>query len=176
RAARPQPKDSLGSQSLPEKNSISPEPLNGIFGMSGEVNNGMVKFTIGRPAKMHGVNIDKEMGVNTWAAFAGSDENAVVDGDYAVTEDELQPALKALRAGGINIVAIHSHMTHENPRILFLHYWGRGSAKKLAEVVKGALLVTGLSGVTTSAGNEGEGTNRASHDTGTPRIAGQHGG
>jgi len=153
RAARPQPKDSFGSQSLPEKNSISPEPLDGIFGMSGEVNNGMVKFTIGRPAKMHGVNIDKEMGVNTWAAFAGSDENAVVDGDYAVTEDELQPALKALRAGGINIVAIHSHMTHENPRILFLHYWGRGSAKKLAEVVKGALLVTGLSGVTTPAGN-----------------------
>src|SRR5713101_2294307 len=153
RAARPQPKDSFGSQSLPEKNSISPEPLNEIFGMSGEVNNGMVKFTIGRPAKMHGVNIDKEMGVNTWAAFAGSDENAVVDGDYAVTEDELQPALKALRAGGINIVAIHSHMTHENPRILFLHYWGRGSAKKLAEVVKGALLVTGLSGVTTPAGN-----------------------
>ena len=153
RAARPQPKDSFGSQSLPEKNSISPEPLDGIFGMSGEVNNGMVKFTIGRPAKMHGVNIDKEMGVNTWAAFAGSDENAVVDGDYAVTEDELQPALKALRAGGINIVAIHSHMTHENPRILFLHYWGRGSAKKLAEVVKGALLVTGLSGVTTSVGN-----------------------
>src|SRR6266446_1527848 len=153
RAARPQPKDSFGSQSLPEKNSISPEPLDGIFGMSGEVNNGMVKFTIGRPAKMHGVNIDKEMGVNTWAAFAGSDENAVVDGDYAVTEDELQPALKALRVAGINIVAIHSHMTHENPRILFLHYWGRSSAKKLAEAVKGALLVTGLSGVTTTVSN-----------------------
>jgi len=153
RAANPQPKDSFGSKSLPEKNSISPEPLKAIFGMSGEVNNGMVKFTIGRPAKMHGVNIDKEMGVNTWAAFAGSDENAVVDGDYAVTEDELQPALKALRVAGINIVATHSHMTHENPRILFLHYWGRGSAKKLAEAVKGALLVTGLSGVTTSVGN-----------------------
>jgi hypothetical protein len=153
RAANPQPKDSFGSKSLPEKNSISPEPLKAIFGMSGEVNNGMVKFTIGRPAKMHGVNIDKEMGVNTWAAFAGSDENAVVDGDYAVTEDELQPALKALRAGGINIVAIHSHMTHENPRILFLHYWGRGSAKELAQAVKGALLVTGLSGVTMPLGN-----------------------
>ncbi len=153
RAASPQPKDSFGSQSLPEKNSISPEPLNAVFGMSGEANKGMVKFTIGRPAKMHGVNIDREMGVNTWAAFAGSDDNAVVDGDYAVTEDELQPALKALRVGGINIVAIHSHMTHENPRILFLHYWGRGSAKKLAEAVKGALLVTGLSGVTTPLGN-----------------------
>src|SRR3984893_1723429 len=89
RAASPQPKDSFGSQSLPEKNSISPESLNGILGMSGEVNNGMVKFTIGRPAKMNGVNIDKEMGVNTWAAFAGTDNNAVVDGDLAVSEDEL---------------------------------------------------------------------------------------
>src|SRR5438105_7704897 len=138
----------LGQGSLPEKNSINAAPLNEIFGMQGESKDGMVKFTIGRPAKMHGVKIDKEMGVNTWAAFAGSDDNAVVDGDYAVTEDELQPALKALRVGGINIVAIHSHMTHENPRILFLHYWGRGSSKKLAQAVKGALLVTGLSGVT----------------------------
>jgi hypothetical protein len=151
RAASPQPKDAFGSKSLPERNSISPEPLKAIFGMSGEVNNGMVKFTIGRPAKMHGVNIDKDMGVNTWIAFAGSDDNAVVDGDFAVSEDELQPALKALRVAKINIVAIHSHMTHEQPRILFFHYWGRGSAKKLAEAVKGALLVTGLSGVTTPA-------------------------
>ncbi len=153
RAANPQPKDSFGAKALPEKSAISPEPLNAIFGMNGELNSGMVKFTIGRPAKMHGGSIDKEMGVNTWAAFAGSDENAVVDGDYAVTEDELQPALKTLRVGGINIVAIHSHMTHENPRILFLHYWGRGRAKDLANSVKGALLVTGLSGVTTPIGN-----------------------
>ena len=141
----------VGQPTLPDKNSITAGPLNEIFAMQGESKDGMVKFTIGRPAKMHGVKINKEMGVNTWAAFAGSDDNAVVDGDYAVTEDELQPALKALRVGGINIVAIHSHMTHENPRILFLHYWGRGSAKKLAEAVKGALLVTGLSGVTTPA-------------------------
>jgi Domain of Unknown Function (DUF1259) len=144
RAANPQPKDSFGAKSLPEKNSISPEPLNGVFGMSGEVNNGMIKFTIGRPAKMHGVNIDKDMGVNTWIAFAGSDDNAVVDGDFAVSEDELQPCLKALRVAKINIVAIHSHMTHEQPRILFFHYWGRGPAKDLAQAVKGALLVGGL--------------------------------
>jgi hypothetical protein len=144
RAANPQPKDSFGAKSLPEKSTISAEPLNAIFGMSGEVNNGMAKFTIGRPAKMHGVNIDKEMGVNTWIAFAGSDDNAVVDGDFAITEDELQPTLKALRAGKINIVAIHSHMTHEQPRVLFFHYWGRGQAKELAQAIKGALLVGGL--------------------------------
>jgi hypothetical protein len=153
RAANPQPKDSFNAGSLPEKNAISAEPLNAIFGLSGEANNGMVKFTIGRPATMHSVKIDKDMGVNTWAAFAGTDDNAVVDGDFAVTEDELQPALKALRTAGINIVAIHSHMTRETPRILFFHYWGRGKAKDLANGIKGALLATGLSGISTSAAN-----------------------
>src|SRR5438132_11942913 len=113
RAANPQPKDSFGSRSLPEKNSITAGPLNEIFGIPGESKDGMVKFTIGRPAMMHGVKIDNTMGVNTWAAFAGSDANAVVDGDFAVTEDELQPVLKALLKNKINIVAIHSHMTHE---------------------------------------------------------------
>jgi hypothetical protein len=151
RAANPQPKDSFGAPALPEKNSISAEPLNKVFGMSGETNNGMVKFSIGHPATMHGVKIDNAMGVNTWMAFAGSDDNALVDGDFAVTEDELQSALKAMRVGGIDIVAIHSHMTHEQPRILFFHYWGRGPAKKLAEAIQGALLASGLSGVSTSA-------------------------
>jgi hypothetical protein len=151
RAANPQPKDSFGEKPLPEKNAISPEPLNDIFKLNGEVNNGMVKFSIGHPATMHGVKVENAMGVNTWAAFAGSDDNAVVDGDFAVTEDQLQSALKAVRAGGINVVAIHSHMTHEQPRILFFHYWGRGRAKELAEVIQSALLASGLSGVSTSA-------------------------
>jgi Domain of Unknown Function (DUF1259) len=143
RSANPQPKDSFGAAPLPEKSSISAEPLNKIFGMSSETNNGMVKFTIGRPATMHGVKIENVMGVNTWAAFAGSDDNTVVDGDFAVTEDGLQPVLKELRVSGINIVAIHQHMTHEEPRIMFFHYWGRGAAKDLAQAVKGGLLVSG---------------------------------
>jgi len=83
----------------------------------------------------------KEMGLNTWAAFAGTDDNAAVDGDFAVREDELQLVLKSLRNGGINIVAIHHHMTHEEPRYLFLHYWGRGPAVKLAESLNRSLLV-----------------------------------
>ena len=151
RAANPQPKDAFGGTELPEKNSITAEPLNKVFGISGETNNGMVKFSIGHPATMHGVKIDNAMGVNTWAAFAGSDDNAMVDGDFAVEEDQLQTALKSLRRNGINIVAIHSHMTHEMPRILFFHYWGRGPAKKLAEAIQDALLASGLSGVSTQA-------------------------
>src|SRR5438128_8059901 len=126
RAASPNPKDSFGAAPLPEKSSITAAPLNEIFGAQGESKDGMVKFTFGRPATMHGVKIDNAMGVNTWAAFAGSDDNAVVDGDFAVTEDELQAVLKSLVKQKIYIVAIHQHMTHEQPRIMFFHYWGRG--------------------------------------------------
>jgi hypothetical protein len=144
RATNSQPKDSFGAAPLPQKNSINAAPLNQIFEAQGESKDGMLKFTFGRPAKMHGTNIDKEMGVNTWAAFAGSDDTAVVDGDFAVTEDELQPVLKSLLKDKINIVAIHQHMTHEEPRIMFFHYWGRGPVKDLANAIKGAFLVGGL--------------------------------
>jgi hypothetical protein len=144
RATSPKPKNSFGAQPLPEKSSIVAAALNEIFGIQGESKDGMVKFTIGRPATMHGVKIDSTMGVNTWAAFAGSDDNAVVDGDFAVTEDELEPVLKSLLKDKINIVAIHQHMTHEQPRIMFFHYWGRGPARDLANAVKGGLLVGGL--------------------------------
>src|SRR6266567_1805767 len=140
RSENSQPKDSFGGSALPDKNSISAEPLNKIFGAQGDTKDGMVKFTFGRPATMHGVKIDNTMGVNTWAAFAGADDNAVVDGDFAVTEDELQAVLKSLVKQKIYIVAIHQHMTHEQPRMIFFHYWGRARANDLAEMVKGAFL------------------------------------
>ena len=133
-----------GQPKLPDKNSINADPLNKIFGVQGEAKDGMVKFTFGRPATMHGVKIDNTMGVNTWAAFAGSDDNALVDGDFAVTEDELQAVLKSLVKQKIYIVAIHQHMTHEQPRMMFFHYWGRGRAKDLAENIKSAFFIAGL--------------------------------
>ena len=153
RAASPNPKESFGAAPLPDKSSITAAPLNEIFGAQGESKDGMVKFTFGRPATMHGVKIDNTMGVNTWAAFAGSDDNAVVDGDFAVTEDELQPTVRSLLKEKINIVAIHQHMTHEQPRMMFFHYWGRGRAKDLAQAIKGAFLVAGLQEVTSPIHN-----------------------
>lgn len=63
----------------------------------------------------------------------------MVDGDFVMFENELQPVLKALRGAGINIVAIHNHMTEESPRTAFLHYWGVGVPGKLASGVKAAL-------------------------------------
>jgi hypothetical protein len=153
RAANPTLKESFGAAPLPEKSSITAAPLNEIFGAQGESKDGMVKFTFGRSATMHGVKIDNTMGVNTWAAFAGSDDNAVVDGDFAVTEDELQPTARSLLKEKINIVAIHQHMTHEQPRMMFFHYWGRGHAKDLAQAIKGAFLVAGLQEVTSPVHN-----------------------
>jgi hypothetical protein len=83
------------------------------------------------------------MGLNTWAAFYGSDAEAVVAGDVAMLGTEVTPVMKALRANGIDIVAIHHHMTDTNPDLYFLHYWGKGSAAKLATGVKAAVDVLG---------------------------------
>ncbi len=124
---------------VPAANSITPAPLEQILGVKGEANAGMFKVTIGRSAKHHGSVIGKLMGVNTWAAFAGSDQSASVDGDFAMTKDELQPVLRALRSNGIHVVAIHNHMTHEEPQFVFLHFWGKGSAATLAKALRSAL-------------------------------------
>ena len=140
RAANPQPARAFSGASLPANNSITGKIVEGNLGIKGQADHGMFKIVIVRTTKMPcGCEMGKDMGVNTWAAFAGNDNNAVVDGDFAVLEGELQPVLKSLRHDGINIVAIHSHMTQENPRILFFHYWGRGKAADLAKALREAL-------------------------------------
>ena len=121
------------------KSHVDGKKISQILGGNGEDNKGVYKVTIGRTTKMHEQDMGAAMGVNTWAAFAGSDEKAVVDGDFAMTEKELQPVLKALRGHDINVVAIHNHMTSENPRIVFLHYWGVGPTEQLARGLKAAL-------------------------------------
>lgn len=140
RKAHPAPALAFGGPAVSGPSSISPKPIETIFGMEGEKKDGMLKMTFGRKTRMPcGCEAGKAMGVNTWAAFAGQDDKALVDGDFAMREEELQGVLKALRAAGINIVAIHQHMIEEKPRILFLHYWGKGKAVDLANGVKSAL-------------------------------------
>lgn len=140
RAANPKPVNFFGSAFAPERNAISGAVIESVLGVKGQANNGMFKVVIGREVRMPcGCVATKEMGVNTWAAFAGTEDDAVVDGDFAVLEDELQPVLKSLRREGINVVAIHHHMTHEQPRMLFLHYWGRGSVAMLTQALKRTL-------------------------------------
>jgi hypothetical protein len=123
----------------PAKTTLDPKKIDAALGSSGELKSGVYKVTIGRETKMHGETMGTTMGVNTWAAFAGSDDNAVVDGDFAMLESELQGVLKALRAADINIVAIHQHMSGEQPRVLFLHFWGIGRTEDMAKGIKAAL-------------------------------------
>ncbi len=123
----------------PAKTSFDPEDIEQIIGAAGVLKNGVYKIVIGRTAKMGEHEVGKEMGINTWAAFAGSEQLAVVDGDFAMLEGEVQGVLKALRRANINIVAIHNHMIGELPRYVFLHYWGVGPVEDLAKGLKAAL-------------------------------------
>jgi len=113
-----------------------------IVGHEGEQSGAVYKITVGRDdlgMKEHGATINARMGLNTWGAFVGTQEDAVVAGDVAMLESEVTPVLKALRKNGVEVVAIHHHMTADRPVVIFLHYWGRGSAEKLAAAFKSAL-------------------------------------
>jgi Domain of Unknown Function (DUF1259) len=123
----------------PAQTSLDPKAIEDVLGVKGQLANGVYKVTIGRTTKMDGHEVGNTMGVNTWAAFAGSDAQAVVDGDFVMFEPEVQPVLKALRGAGISIVAIHHHMIGESPRTVFLHYWGVGPTRELAKGLKAAL-------------------------------------
>src|SRR5215510_12369239 len=123
----------------PAQTSLDPKAIEDVLGVKGQLANGVYKVTIGRTTKMDGHEVGNTIGVNTWAAFAGSDAKAMVDGDFVMFEPEVQPVLKALRGAGINIVAIHQHMLEDSPRTVFLHYWGVGPTRELAKGLKAAL-------------------------------------
>jgi hypothetical protein len=113
-----------------------------IIGHGGEQTGAVYKITIGRDdlaVKDMGAVINARMGLNTWASFAGTENDAAIAGDIAMLDNEVTPVLKALRSHGLDVVAIHHHMTNTQPMIIFLHYWGRGPADKLAEGFKAAL-------------------------------------
>ncbi len=133
------PSDILGG-------SLDTKALDAIVGATGDQNGQVYKYTIGRTdlkVKEMGATINARMGLNTWAAFYGTDEKAVMAGDIAMLEGEITPVLKALRANGLNVVAIHHHMTESKPMIIFLHYWGKGSPATLAKGFKAALDILG---------------------------------
>jgi hypothetical protein len=125
-----------------------------IVGYPGEQTGPVYKITIGRPdipLKEMGAAINARMGLNTWAAFYGSDSDAVIAGDIAMLDREVTPVLKSLRSSGIDVVAIHHHMTGTQPQVIFLHYWGKGPAQKLATAFRTAIEQTGARPKTTTA-------------------------
>ena len=125
-----------------------------IVGTPGEQSGAVYKITIGRDdlkVTEMGAPINARMGLNTWAAFVGTNENAAVAGDVAMVGNEVTPVLKALRKNGLEVVAIHHHMTDTRPTIYFLHYWGTGPVEKLATGFKAALGELGKTKTATTA-------------------------
>lgn len=113
-----------------------------IVGTQGEQSGAVYKITLGRDdlkLTEMGAPINARMGLNTWAAFVGTNGKAAVAGDIAMLANEVTPVLKALRKNGLDVVAIHHHMTDTNPTIYFLHYWGTGPVDVLATGFKAAV-------------------------------------
>jgi protein-tyrosine-phosphatase len=145
-AAKRSTSSSAPASPSPAAGTLDAASLAKIVGHQGEQSGPVYKITIGRPdinVKEHGATINARMGLNTWAAFAGSNSDAMVAGDVAMLEHEVTPVLKVLRASGINVVAIHHHMTDVQPMVVFLHYYGTGPAEQLARAVRAAVDVLG---------------------------------
>lgn len=127
-------------------NTLNIAVLDSITGLKGELSKGVYKYTVGRPdvqLQEHGIPVSSFMGFNTWAAWQGTPQRAAVAGDFTMLENEVEPVIKTLVENGIEVVAVHNHMVHEDPRIFFLHYWGVGPADQLAKGLKAALDQTG---------------------------------
>jgi hypothetical protein len=139
-------KPSAGSTPPPASgappNTLDTAKLVAIVGSPGEQTGAVYKFTLPRSdlkVMEMGASINARMGLNTWAAFTGTNEKAAIAGDVAMLASEVTPVLKALRKNGLDVVAIHHHMTNDRPVIVFLHYWGTGPAEKLAAGFKAAV-------------------------------------
>jgi Domain of Unknown Function (DUF1259) len=131
-----------GGASSPAGAKLDTAKIAQIVGAQGEQSGDVYKITIGRDdlkLTEMGAPINARMGLNTWAAFVGTNDNAAIAGDVAMLANEITPVLTALRHNGLNVVAIHNHMTQTQPAIFFLHYWGTGPADKLATGFKAAL-------------------------------------
>lgn len=128
------------------ENTLDTQAIDRILGHTGEMSRGVYKVTIGRPdVALHsmGVRVTTGMGFNTWASWQGAPGRAAVAGDFTMLEDEVGAVIEALVEHGIEVVAVHNHMVHEEPRVFFLHYWGVGPAEELARGLRAALDRTG---------------------------------
>jgi hypothetical protein len=139
RTESPMPAERFASAPPAITGQYQTQALEEILGSKGALNGQVLKFTFERSAMMHGVSLGASMGLSTWAAFTGNAQQAVVDGDFAMTAEEIQPVMQTLRKADIHIVALHNHMVGESPAYYFLHYWGNGDPAELARGLRSAL-------------------------------------
>jgi uncharacterized protein DUF1259 len=91
---------------------------------------------------VNGLAIKPGLALGSWAAFSGTDDNAMVMGDLVLLESELNPVIEKLRSAGFEISAVHNHLIDETPRVIYLHYMGHGPASELATSLRAALAIS----------------------------------
>jgi hypothetical protein len=120
--------------------------LDAIVKYTGTLNGQTYKYTIGRAdlkVTAMGVEMTTNIGLNSWASFAGKQGDAHIAGDIAMLQSEVNSVIKTLREHNLEVVAVHNHMLSDEPHMIFLHYYGRGNAATLAQGFRAALDILG---------------------------------
>jgi Domain of Unknown Function (DUF1259) len=124
---------------------LNTEAIATAIGKQGELTGEMYKVSFPRSdvtVKVGGVVIKPALALMGWAAFIKSGGNAVTYGDLVVLEDEVNPVIHKLEERGLELSALHNHLLHETPRIMYIHFVGRGDEVELAKGVREALALT----------------------------------
>lgn len=106
---------------------------------------GAYKFSMPRSdlkVTVNGVDVKPGLALGSWSAFNNPGKQAMVMGDLVLTEDEVGPVMQKLQAGGIEITALHNHLQHESPRVMYMHIHGMGDAAILGKAIHDALAET----------------------------------
>jgi hypothetical protein len=124
---------------------VTAGPIDEVLGRSGQKTGDVYKVGFPRSdlhVSVHGLAIKPGLALGSWAAFLGTDDNAMVMGDLVLLEGELNPVIAKLRSSGFEISAVHNHLMEESPRVLYAHYMGHGPAVQLATSLRAALALS----------------------------------
>jgi hypothetical protein len=116
-----------------------------VLGRSGQKTGDVYRVSFPRTdlhVSIGGLAIKPGLALGSWAAFTGTDDNAMVMGDLVLLDRELNPVMAKLRSAGFEITAVHNHLMEEIPKVLYLHYMGHGTAAQLATALRAALSVS----------------------------------
>src|SRR5215471_5907019 len=121
---------------------VSTAVIDEALGRSGQKAGDVYKVGFPRTdlhVSVHRLAIKPGLALGSWAAFMGTDDNAMVMGDLVLLEDEVNPVMDKLRSAGFEITAVHNHLVDETPHVLYMHYMNHGPAAQLAKSLKDAL-------------------------------------
>jgi hypothetical protein len=130
------PKTGLTRAPFPKSSGIDGASIDTILSMKGTVTNGIYRASIGQISVLNNTPFGKEMGATTSVMFAGTNQDAIVEGEFVATAEQLQRLLKALRARRLDLISIRNHTVGEHPQIIFVRFAGTGSTSELAKAIR----------------------------------------